>query len=414
MCDIIPGEILVSYEKDDPAATALIDQIRENKIEHVSFAGSLEDRLKSMGLGIRPSLKSNFCRLLVPAGAEVFKINYLQFFYRFELLKAMAQGLITDLSRPFFSRTDGAFTVVPNSVLTTCFAFSYPRHDDYKSLFGWTGPSATKRKVLIVDSGILSTTGFNVTDQRNFVDPTNTANVTDDHPSEHGSVIAEIIRDLCPNASLAVYKVIDSKDRASEWDTLAALAADCKADIINMSIAFGLQDQTCSYCGRESYASRSAVFEKMLTEITANQDVIVVGAAGNQGKTELAFPARFPQVVAIESINQAKELSHFSNRSSVSADGSSHKRVFVLPGGERTLTAGAAPTEWIASAKSTDHCGTSFSAAYASAIFAHLWDDTAHSSKTAEQLIAYCASNADTAIPAYASATHGNGLMMVV
>ena len=39
----------------------------------------------------------------------------------------------------------------------------------------------------------------------------------------HGTVIAQILHDIAPEANLIVYKVADADGRVSEWDTIAAL-----------------------------------------------------------------------------------------------------------------------------------------------------------------------------------------------
>src|SRR5205085_3075670 len=139
---------------------------------------------------------------------------------------------------------------------STCFSFSQPQYDNYKALFGWNRPSRTTKKICIIDSGLTSTTGFNVVSKHNFLDSNKRDDISDEHPVEHGTALAEIIRDLCPEAHLVIYKVVSHEQRATEWDTLAALVVDSGAHVINMSLAFGLQDVECSKCGRQSFSSR--------------------------------------------------------------------------------------------------------------------------------------------------------------
>jgi subtilisin family serine protease len=415
MCDIVPGELIVSWHQDDAAAATLIDRIRggESRVPHIEFIERLEERLKGLELEPRENLTSKFVRLRVPAGEEVFKINILQFLYRREQILALTDGRF-DLGRHRHLLIDSRnqFQVVPNSWLTTSFAFARPRHDDYKKLFKWTGPSASTRNVLIIDSGLASVRGFLVTDRRNFVDPARPRDVKDDHSVQHGTAIAEIIRDLCPKAPLTIYKVVDAKDRASEWDTLAALAARSSAEVINLSLSFGLKNGTCGVCGRESHSSRSAVFESLLDQVATSPGApIVVTAAGNDSANELTYPARFGSVVAIESVNQALDLSEFSNRGTTDHEGNPHDHVFVLPGGER-LAKASAPAEWLGTAASGDEIlGTSFAAAYASGLIAHHWSQAAHRKKNAAQLLAWLGAHADTSMPNYAQATYGHGLM---
>ncbi len=240
----------------------------------------------------------------------------------------------------------------------------------------------------------------------------NQFDVSDDNG--HGSVVAAIIHDLCPSAALIVYKVADKNGRASEWDTLAALAASVDAGVINISLAFGLPDIKCSTCGRESRSSRSAVFENLLSSLDNSSDrPIIVGAAGNNKQNELAFPARFGNVLAIESIDQGSMLSSFSNWSNLDQEGKTHLNVFVLPGGQKGPNNQI--TEYVAiSAKGHKYYGTSFSAAYASGIVTALWSEPVHISEDSTQVLNYLRANADKNIINYDPTIHGNGMMRLL
>jgi hypothetical protein len=204
--------------------------------------------------------------------------------------------------------------------------------------------------------------------------------------------------------------VVGDGGYATEWDTLAALATRTGADVINLSLAFGLNTIQCSSCGYQSRTSRSAVFENILDQ-AAGQDAIIVAAAGNAGAAALAFPARFGRVVAIESINGSGTLSQFSNRGALDEDGNPHPRVFVLPGGE-DQAGGTKPTEWIGTtAAGLPVAGTSQATAYASAIIAHVWGQPAHAAKSADDVVDLLVRGADRTMSAYTQADYGNGLM---
>jgi subtilisin family serine protease len=403
MCDFIQGELIVCHDGEDEAGNSLMRSIQEG--EHPNSRNlqvlRLEDKLAKSHSKPRSAIRSRFYHLRVPEGDEAHYSNVLHSSYKNRSLTLAAQSN--------FDPSKYDLSVTNNGLLMGSFAFERPRYDDYKKVFGWTGPSGTKHKILIVDSGALDVTKSNFKDCRNFVDPSTDA--TDDHPLEHGTAVAEIIEDLCPSAQLLIYKVLDSNNRASEWDTLAAIAADSGANIINLSLGFGLGDVTCATCGRrESHSSRSAVFENLLNQVI-DSGVIVVAAAGNGGASELKFPARFGKVLAIESINQNCYLSEFSNRGDQDQNGGVHERVFVLPGGEKTQGS-KGPTEWIGTdTNGHEIFGTSFSTAYASAIVAHVWDQ--HSNLTADEIVKLLASNTDQAIkPSYDKTIHGNGVMV--
>ena len=131
-------------------------------------------------------------------------------------------------------------------------------------MIGLPGPpsdSTDKVRVLLLDSGVASDAPIVVIDQRNIVDHDHPYRAEDDHG--HGTAIALLIHDLAPSAEFMVYKVADRTGRISEWDALAGLAAKSDAHVVNLSMQFGLLDKGkgCAVCGRESRASRSAVFE---------------------------------------------------------------------------------------------------------------------------------------------------------
>lgn len=415
MCNAIAGQLIVCFHRDDNAAMDVVEQIRQGVIPHVTIIKSLVDRLNDLNLKSRDS-KYFFYRLAVPEGQEVFKIGYLQFFYKHAVLKAIAGG---NMNNEVLSWTNLHMQVVPNSYLSlrqssaAGVGFTATSdHDDYKKLCKVDQASSTAgsgKYVLVLDTGLDSSSPANVVERKNIVDPLNTNDVTDDNG--HGTAVVEIINDIAPQTKFFVYKIADEDGRASEWDTILALMAETYADIVNISIAFGLGDITCSVCGRESHASRSAVFENVLNELA--QDVnapLIVAAAGNGSFLDLAYPAKFSRVIAIASINKAKELSDFTNRGAVTEDGSVHDNVFVMPGGERTGEDD--PTEYVGTAANGDRFwGTSFAAAYASGLIAALWSESSHSGKDAATFLDHLRSHTDQSLPNYLYTTHGNGLM---
>jgi subtilisin family serine protease len=407
MCDFVPGELLISHDNSDEAAAGLVGRIREKEFPHIDFDASLDERLRDARLPVRKDISSSFYKLRVPEGEEQFKGEFLHSLYA-EHVRSKFSGARVP---PFLSDTRRAFNIVPNSILSTCFSFAQPQHHNYKALFGWTGPSPSTKRICIIDSGISSTAGFKIASKRNFLDSRNKDDVSDEHPVEHGTALAEIIRDLCPDAPLVIYKVVNSQRRATEWDTLAALVVDSGANIINMSLAFGLEDFECSKCGRQSHSSRSAVFEKLINDLS-RQNVIVVAAAGNKAEPRLSFPARFANVVAIEAITQKGKLASYTNRGAIDSEGNRHSRVFVLPGGNREMGERAKPTEWMAVSNGEDLVGTSFAAAYASAIIAHTWQHEGRNG-SADKLIARIAANADKELDGYNFNDFGNGLMKI-
>jgi subtilisin family serine protease len=413
MCDFVPGELLACYRKDDPSAARLIVDIRENRVPHVKYLDNLTEYLTRSGLKERSRIAFDFVRLEVPHNEEVFKINILQYCYTCRLFEDLAKQRLspTSLLNRLRSSSD-YFQTVPNSLLSVnaassagvpAFTFS-PSHADYKKMIGWPAKQVNPRKkIAILDTGIDSLVSRNVVAHHNFVDPQDPNNVTDDN--NHGTVVASVIKDLIPGVEIVVYKVADKDGKATEWDTLAALAADNPADVINLSLSFGsLRDRQCPTCGRATHSSRSAVFEALIRQL---DDLVVVSAAGNSGLNELGFPSRFGQVVAVESINAAKELSDFTNRGSLDHEGNVHESVFVLPGGQE-----GPPCECVGTtADGTEYWGTSFAAAYGSATVAAVWSRPRNSGKKAAEILGVLRANSDTNLPQFSTATYGKGLM---
>lgn len=114
----------------------------------------------------------------------------------------------------------------------------------------------------------------------------------DDHA--HGTHIASIIASdgavegVAPGVSLMPLKVLDANNTGDELMLIEALyhAVDHGADIVNLSLAFG-----------EQYAPSPALAEAL--DAASNAGIVLIGAAGNDGRQSVAYPAAAPQVIAI-------------------------------------------------------------------------------------------------------------------
>jgi subtilisin family serine protease len=382
MCDIFPGQLIVCFPRVDPAARELIRQIQEKEIGHVGYVESIDQRLARLDLPIDPTFELELHLLEVPPGQENWKMNYLQFFYKHALARN-ARKLVTDKAfAEAFDRSELHFTVVPNHVLSLLHTGTSPRpvsaknftfgpyYNQYKQTVGLgaalTSTTETVR-VLILDSGIAPDTGFRIRSQRNFVDPNNASNVADD--LGHGTAVSMLVHDLAPFVEFVIFKVADSTGRVSEWDALAGMVAKSDVHAVNLSLQFGLGDRKCNTCGRESMASRSAVFENVIHQVLQRTNKpLIVAAAGNSGKSQLAFPARFSQVLAISGITSKKELSSDSNYGDQDEAGAKHDNHFVMPGGE---TLASQPESVLTDSFGGSYQGTSFAAAFATGVVAN-------------------------------------------
>jgi hypothetical protein len=426
MCDYTSGELLICFPKVDVAARRLMEDIRKGLIEHVSYEESLEEKLARIGLSPDENIEFDFHRVRVPPGEEQWKITYLQFFYKHQLIKVLASGQAAEDFLNGLRRSDYQFTVAPNSVLELAanplgkgvraanFTFSN-FHTQYKAALNIPAapPNGLDQvNIAIIDSGIADDVSFAVADGRNFVDPHQPAKVSDENG--HGTVVALLVHDLAPDARLTVFKVADANGRVSEWDTLAALAVCARFQVVNLSLQFGLRDRVCKVCGRESQSSRSAVFENLVGQVARREHKsILVGAAGNNSVGELAFPARFSALLAIGAVNSKGELSSESNYGDQYVDPGSPDNHFVCPGGDHK----AVPPETVGSFGLKDNLrwhGTSFAAAYATGVVANLLARQDEEDSDSAAILDSLRNKADSqSLVAYDPKKYGHGIMRV-
>jgi hypothetical protein len=425
MCDFFPGQLIVCFPKVDAAAREIIRQIQKREIGHVTYVESIDTRLARLDLPIDPMFEFELHLLVVPPGQETWKTNYLQFFYKHALLRSLSNIAANKAFAEAVNLSNLHFTVAPNHVLSLLQAgspahtvsaqnFTFgPYHNRYKQTVGLPGAPASLRetvRVLILDSGVASDSKIKIQSGRNFVDPNNPSNTADD--LGHGTAVSLLVHDLAPFVEFVIFKVADSTGRVSEWDTIAALVAKTDVHAVNLSLQFGLSDRKCNTCGRESTASRSAVFENVIDQISKRTpEPLIVAAAGNSGKSDLAFPARFTRVLATSSITSKNELSSDSNYGDKDQTGATHDNHFVVPGGE-TL-AGRAESVLTDSFGGV-YRGTSFAAAFATAVVANRLSAQGLSSYQRDQFVMQLRQNADShSLPRYMQEMekYGHGIM---
>ncbi len=178
----------------------------------------------------------------------------------------------------------------------------------------WALASAKGVTIAIIDSGVNATnaslqhsqiTGYD------FID--DSASVKDEHG--HGTSVAALIagkgriNGIAPEANILSLRVLDENNRGSSLDVIRAIyyAADLlpglknetKADIINLSL------------GHFAYSPSMHEAIKAVREA----GVLVVAAAGNSF-SEVSFPAKLPEVIAVGAaeVNEGQwGLAHYSN-----------------------------------------------------------------------------------------------------
>ena len=169
-----------------------------------------------------------------------------------------------------------------------------------------------------------------------YVDLTQAGNPAQADNDGHGTAMVEIVKAVASGAELHVIRVTNSTN-VFVWDLLAAMTTavyDKNAHIVSLSIGCKDLNDTCGICGGQQ-GGRSKVCENFFRQIATNSasghDPIVVAATGNDGKTfEFDWPARYGTVLAVGSVNHAKEVSSFSNMATVK----SQHTYCLCPGGE--------------------------------------------------------------------------------
>ena len=145
----------------------------------------------------------------------------------------------------------------------------------------------------------------------------------DDDPNDdhgHGTHIAGIIvanidneaglAGVCPACMLMPIKVLDENNLGA-WSTIArgiTFAVDNGANVINLSLGSTQPSQTVKHALQYAH----------------DHGVLIVAAAGNQGSSDLFYPAAYPNVLAVAATNQRDErwaLSNYGDYIDIAAPG---------------------------------------------------------------------------------------------
>ncbi len=167
------------------------------------------------------------------------------------------------------------------------------------------GPPDISVRVAVIDSGITPDERLSsyIIAEASFINETygyaTTDNsTTDSEPfgSLHGTNVAQIIIHESPNAGIINAKVVDSRDKATTQAIIAAIrwaVEEQDSDVINLSIG---------------NSPRNNDGMKEVVRWAFQQGVVIVAAAGNNGKEGLAgssvqSPAVYPEVIAVGAID---------------------------------------------------------------------------------------------------------------
>ena len=164
--------------------------------------------------------------------------------------------------------------------------------------------------ISVIDQGVFSNSDMNIDYDYsyNFVGDNYNINPTS-YDEYHGTHVAGVISSkkdnyqgiagVCPDCSVINMKVMDA---FTGTDTMTLVNAVIKsiangAEIISMSL------------GGTHYSS----YEEKIFNVFADEGIIFIAAAGNDGTSEKNYPAAYSGVIAVGATNPNDELASFSN-----------------------------------------------------------------------------------------------------
>ena len=136
----------------------------------------------------------------------------------------------------------------------------------------------------------------------------------------HGTMVAGLVHLVAPRAKLMPVRVFGANGSATISQVVAGIywAVDHGANVINMSFS----------------ATEDSQLLAAAIDYAVNKGVILVAAAGNDGKATQVWPASYPRVIGVASTNNYYTRSLFSNYGSplVSLAAPGEANVTVYPG----------------------------------------------------------------------------------
>ncbi len=155
------------------------------------------------------------------------------------------------------------------------------------------------------------------------------ADGTIDEGAGHGTHVAGIVHQVAPGALIMPVRVLDDEGSGTMWQAAEGIlwAASHGAKVINTS--FGTHGS-------------AGLLKTVVGRVTAD-GVLVVGAAGNDGKDRTMYPAAADGALAVASVGPGDVVSTFTNRGrwiDVAAPGETIHSAFAFPAGSWAANSG--------------------------------------------------------------------------
>jgi subtilisin family serine protease len=154
----------------------------------------------------------------------------------------------------------------------------------------------------------------------------------------HGTHVAGIVHQVAPAAKIMPVRILDDDGSGTTWNAAEGMfwAARHGAKVINMSLG--------------THGS-PGVLRDAVRAVSAS-GVLVVAAAGNDGKDRTMYPAAAPEAIAVGSVGAGDVVSTFSNFGlwvDVVAPGENIHSSYAFPGGSYASNSGTSmATPWVA------------------------------------------------------------------
>lgn len=177
----------------------------------------------------------------------------------------------------------------------------------------------------------------------------------------HGSAIAGLIRVLCPQANIESICVMKSFSGGQIWNLFAGLTQLRRRQSLVVNLSLGVTQEWIRQLGSSAEGFKEAI-SGVLGSLADNQS-FPIAAAGNDGISDLRWPAASTDCLAVGSHSPGLRLSTFSNFRSDA------QNLILAPGGDRRQIDGKIEAFGLYGSGLTRQVfGTSFSTAIASAL----------------------------------------------